>query len=235
MSFYSRDLIQLHHGHCLEKMKLIPSRSVDMVLTDPPYGITAAPWDLVVPLPDMWSELNRIVKPSGAIVLFGNQPFTTAVIASNYKMFRYCWYWKKSQHSNPFLAKIQPLRIVEDVMVFYRAKPTYNHGAKEICEVSVGTNSVLYNAMPKEYIALGSGYPKNVLEYSSDRGFHPTQKPVRLLEYLVRIYTNPGDTVLDFTMGSGSTGVACVKSHRKFIGIELDDQYYNVAKQRIGV
>lgn len=227
--------IQLHHGNCLEKMKLIPSHSVDLVLTDPPYGVTAAPWDTVIPYAEMWSELRRVAKPNGVIALFGNQPFTSTMIASNYAMFKYCWYWRKNQHSNPFLARIQPLRIVEDIMIFYRGKPTYNHGAKKIHKVAMGGSSGLFDAVPGPYIQTGTGYPNNVLEYARERGFHPTQKPVPLLEYLVGVYTNPGDTVLDFTMGSGSTGVACRNKDRRFIGIELNDLYYGVARERIGV
>jgi len=235
---FSSAQVELYNGHCIEKMRFIPPQSVDLILTDPPYGTTAAPWDLVIPLADMWQEIRRVLKPRGVVALFGSQPFTTAVIASNYKMYRYNWYWKKTQHSNPFLAKHQPLRVIEDVMVFYSGKPTYNITTQPTYiekKRPIERPSVLFQGGGRDSVQTQTGYPRNVLEYARERGFHPTQKPVPLLEYLISVYTKVGETVLDFTMGSGSTGVACQQVSRRFIGIELDDQYYSIARQRMGV
>ena len=232
--------MKLLNGDCLELMKDIPSGSVDLVLTDPPYGTTACKWDSVIPFEPMWEQLNRIIKPNGAICLFGSEPFSSALRMSNIKNFKYDWIWNKKLAGNGMLAKKQPLKIHEIVSVFnsgvyipqmtkgkYRKKMT--GGIKE-SEITGG------NAVVDEY-SNDLYYPKSILEYgigNMRKGrLHPTQKPVDLLEYLIKTYTNEGETVLDFTMGSGSTGVACVNTNREFIGIELDENYFNIAKKRI--
>jgi DNA modification methylase len=232
--------IDLLHGDCLELMKEIPDKSVDLILTDPPYGTTACKWDSVIPFEPMWEQLSRIIKPNGAICLFGSEPFSSALRMSNIKNFKYDWIWNKKLAGNGILAKKQPLKIHEIVSVFnsgiyipqmtkgkYRKKMT--GGIKE-SEITGG------NAVVDEY-SNDLYYPKTILEYgigNMRKGrLHPTQKPIALLEYLIKTYTNEGEKVLDFTMGSGTTGVACVNTNRNFIGIELDDEYFEIAKRRI--
>lgn len=229
-------MINLIHGDCLELMKSIPDGSVDLVLTDPPYGTTACKWDSVIPFEPMWAELKRITKKGGAIVLFGSQPFTTALIASNIKMFKYCWVWDKKRVSNPQLAKYQPLKCHEDVIVFSNGggkTPYFPQGLVDIEKSRKKDTSNLGHCVRKAYVQTKTGYPKSIQQFSFEQGLHPTQKPVALLEYLIKTYTQEGETILDFTMGSGSTGVACVNTGRNFIGIELDENYFNIAKQRI--
>lgn len=226
-------MFTIYNGDCLEELNKVDSNSIDLVLTDPPYGTTAANWDSVLPFDAMWEQLNRVAKRNAAIVLFASQPFTTHLISSNLRSFRYCWYWKKNRHSNPFLAKYQPLRIIEELVVFYRAVPTYNMELESTYRTKSAQRSELYRGKSREHVQTETGYPKNVLEFDKEAGFHPTQKPVSLLERIIKTYTNPGDTVLDFTMGSGSTGVACRNVGRKFIGIEMSEQYCSVARQRI--
>jgi site-specific DNA-methyltransferase (adenine-specific) len=234
--------VTLYHGDCLEEMKKIKSGSIDMVLTDPPYGTTACKWDSIIPLEPMWEQLRRIIKPNGAIVMTASQPFTTTLIASNMKMFKYCWVWDKKNSTGFLNAKKQPLRRTEDVVIFYSKQPTYTP-AMEVrgkARVKGGYNKdggsdnygVFHDVkkMSNEY------YPTNVLDISNAHRagkVHPTQKPVILMEYLIKTYTNHMETVLDFTMGSGTTGVACVNTNRKFIGIEMDDKYFEIAKDRI--
>jgi site-specific DNA-methyltransferase (adenine-specific) len=234
-------MIQLIHGDCLEEMKKIPDGSIDLVLTDPPYGTTACKWDTVIPFEPMWEQLKRVTKKNGAIVLFGSQPFTSALVMSNIKMFKYEWVWNKAKAANYVNAKKQPLKIHENIIIFcdgnvyipqmvkgkFRKKGGYTVNR----EVAVAQNpTVSYNDLY---------YPKSILEMSvagnKDATLHPTQKPVALMEYLIKTYTNEGETVLDFTMGSGTTGVACKNINRKFIGIELDADYYEIAQKRIGV
>lgn len=233
-------MVDLRLGDCLELMKDIPDGSVDLVLTDPPYGTTACKWDNVIPLEPMWEQLNRIIKPNGAICLFGSEPFSSALRISNIKNFKYDWIWEKPQGVNPLLAKKQPLNNIEVVSVFYKKQPTYNPQFEEgkpyhtirdkndrICEVNGHT------FRQTETVNNGYRYPKRVLKYARQNGDHPTQKPTTMLEYLIKTYTNDGETVLDFTMGSGSTGVACVNTNRNFIGIEIDEGYFEIAKKRI--
>ena len=235
--------IELWHGDCLELMKNIPDGSVDLVLPDPPYGTTACKWDSVIPFEPMWEQLNRIIKPNGAICLFGSEPFSSALRMSNIKHFKYDWYWQKTKPSGHLNAKKQPLRKIENISVFYEKQCTYNPQGlifgsfdnnrpsrknKEKGEYTFG--------IEKDFgISEATNYPNNVLSYSNgnNKNVHPTQKPIALLEYLIKTYTNEGETVLDFTMGSGSTGVACVNTNRRFIGIELDEGYFNIAKKRI--
>ena len=240
MTDYRDDKTWLMHGDCLERMKEIPDGSVDMVLTDPPYGTTACKWDSIIPLQPMWEQLKRITKPNGAIVMTASQPFTTKLISSNYKMFKYCWVYRKPQGVDPFMAKKRPLNDIEDVVVFCEGAVPYNPQKTEGSPYKVVRDkksrvNELNNSVFKQTTTINNGerLPKRVLDFNQERGLHPTQKPVALMEYLIKTYTNEGETVLDFTMGSGTTGVACANLGREFIGIELDDNYFNIAKDRI--
>jgi site-specific DNA-methyltransferase (adenine-specific) len=230
-------------GDCLERMKEIPDGSVDMILTDPPYGTTSCKWDSIIDLPLMWEQLKRIIKPNGAIVMTASQPFTTTLIGSNMKMFKYCWVWDKKKHANAMLAKIQPLKIHEDIVVF-SLKKHYYQPIKEQRKPRVDKQSLIKNGdnfggksvLRKYENSQGLYYPKSILEVSNanQKGkVHPTQKPVALMEYLIKTYTNESETVLDFTMGSGSTGVAAKNLNREFIGIEMDEGYFKIAQDRI--
>jgi site-specific DNA-methyltransferase (adenine-specific) len=233
--------IELIQGDCLGVMRDIPDGSVDMVLTDPPYGTTACKWDSIIPLEPMWGQLKRVIKPNGAIVMTASQPFTTMLIASNMKMFKYCWVWDKKKGGSPLLSKIQPIRVTEDVLIFGHGKVSYNPimtlrdkpkrrgGNKGSVSETTG------NAFTERDNPEGLRYPKSVQKFNTERnkGGHPTQKPVALMEYLIKTYTNEGETVLDFTMGSGTTGVACKNLNRNFIGIELDPEYFKIAEARI--
>ena len=234
--------MQLLHGDCLELMKDIPDGSVDLVLCDPPYGTTECSWDSVLPFDQLWAEYDRLLKLDGAAVLFAAQPFTTSLIESNRKAFRYCWYWLKNQATGFTYARYQPMRKVEDICVFYRKHGTYNpQGIMEVYGAKVQRKrrprrESVYKAdtLTREYIPRYKNWPKNVLQFNTERGLHPTQKPVPLLEYLVKTYTNEGDTVLDNCMGSGSTGVAVKQvGGRHFIGIEQNQVYFDIARERI--
>lgn len=236
--------INLMHGDCLELMKEIPDDSVDMILTDPPYGITACKWDITIPFEPMWKQLNRIIKDNGAICLFGNEPFSSILRSSNIKNYKYDWYWNKTTPTGFLNAKKQPLRRVETISVFYSKQPTYNPQKTYGHKRKVSTAKHKLNSKEtenyKEHKLTNydstERYPTQVLEFKSDKqksALHPTQKPVELLEYLIKTYTTENETVLDFTMGSGSTGVACVNTNRNFSGIELDDTYFEKAKKRI--
>ena len=227
-------------GDCLERMKEIESGSVDMILTDPPYGTTACKWDSVIDLDLMWEQLKRIIKPNGAIVLTASQPFTTTLISSNMKMFKYCWVWNKAKAANFPLVKHQPLKIHEEIAVFNHNKENYRPIMRKGKERKKGGYRVerdfaVMDGAPAKKNDLY--YPKSILDFSiasnKDSKLHPTQKPVALMEYLIKTYTNEGETVLDFTMGSGTAGVAAKNLNRKFIGIELDENYFNIAKERI--
>jgi len=239
---WKRESVKLIHGDCLEEMKAIPYQSVDMILADPPYGTTACEWDSVIPLEPMWNQLIRIVKPTGAIVLTASQPFTTSLIHSNMNMFKYCWVWNKIKPSTGLHANQMPLKCTEDVIVFGKSIPYYAQMIKKELRIEIKNDSngeaFGNNRVNKIHNNCEKGYPKNIIEISnadqSDR-HHPTQKPVSLMEYLIKTYTNENETVLDFTMGSGTTGVACRNTNRKFIGIELDETYFNTARNRIGV
>lgn len=226
-------------GDCLERMKEIPDGSVDAVICDPPYQITACKWDSIIPLEPMWEQLKRIIKTNGAIVMTASQPFTTTLISSNMKMFRYCWVWEKSRFANQMLAKRQPLKIHEDVVVFYSKQCTYiPQGLIEVNKTTKQGSRVSDNngggTRATTYLQTHTNYPRTIQKFkSASNTEHSTQKPVALMEYLIRTYTNEGETVLDFTMGSGTTGVACANTGRSFIGIELDDHYFDVATKRI--
>ena len=231
------DNIELWCGDCLELMKNIPDKSVDMILCDLPYGTTACKWDTVIPFEALWVGYERVIKDNGAICLFGSQPFTTELNHSNLKMFRYEWIWIKNNSTGFQLANKRPLKKHEIISVFYRKQPTYNPQELQVYgkinrRKSTGDNWSEMNN--NEYIQRFTNYPTQILEFGYDKEkLHPTQKPVALLEYLIKTYTNKGETVLDNCMGSGSTGVACVNTNRKFIGIELDNTYFEIAKERI--
>ena len=237
--------MHLSNGDCLERMREIPEGSVDMVLADPPYGTTACKWDTVLDLPAMWAQLKRIIKPNGAIVMTAAQPFTSALIMSNPKLFRYSWVWNKVLPRGHLNAKKMPLRITEDVTVFYGSPPTYNPQktgghARKVARtryLKAGDGGQVYGSEKRDtFYDSTERYPTGIIEISTadQRGkVHPTQKPVALMEYLIRTYTNEGETVLDFTMGSGTTGVACANTGRQFIGIELDQEYFITAVDRI--
>jgi len=233
--------VTLHLGDCLEVMRDIPDASVDCVLTDPPYGTTACKWDSVIPFEPMWNELKRIAKPKAAICLFGSQPFTSALVMSNIRDFKYQWVWRKSNVTGFLNAKLQPLRCVEDVVVFAQGQTQYFPQMRRVPFRFV-SRSGGYSGGKKGYgdhqpissSNNGEEYPVNVLNTASEAdNVHPTQKPVELLRYLIRTYTLEAETVLDFTMGSGSTGVACQLENRKFIGIERDENYFAIAEKRI--
>lgn len=233
--------MKLLHGDCLQLMKDIPDGAVDLILCDLPYGTTDCSWDSVLPFETLWAEYNRLLKLDGAAVLFSAQPFTTQLIQSNRRAFRYCWYWLKNQATGFAFAKYQPMRKVEDICVFYRKHGTYNPQGlqtiakpKEIRSCRRRADFVYSAELRQGYTPRFKNYPKNVLEYHTERGYHPTQKPVPLLEYLVRTYTNEGDTILDNCMGSGSTGVAVRRvGGRHFIGMEQNKVYFDIAQRRI--
>jgi len=240
-------MINLMLGDCLERMKEIPDGSVDMILADPPYGTTACKWDSVIDLPLMWEQLKRVIKPNGAIVLFGSQPFTSVLVCSNLKMFKYDVYWKKEKPTNIFQVKRRFGKSTEVISIFYKEQPTYNpqmvkHTGKLVTNKPKGIHKsiVMGNSRQKvaAYIDNGFRYPTDVLEFRREilgSTVHPTQKPVALMEYLIKTYTNEGETVLDFVMGSGTSGIAAKNTGRKFIGIEKDAGYFEIARQRIGV
>lgn len=225
-------MIKLMNGDCLEMMNDIPDKSIDLILCDLPYGITRNRWDVIIDLRLLWREYRRISR--GAVVLTCAQPFTSVLITSNLKEFKYCWIWKKSKPTGHLNAKKQPLRNTEDIAVFYANQPTYNPQGTRQTDVMVSrTNRGNYNECSKTTRQTVTGYPTTILEFATETGAHPTQKPVALMEYLINTYTNEGDTVLDNCMGSGTTGVACVNTRRSFIGIELDSDYFKIAKERI--
>ena len=228
--------INLMLGDCLDRMKEIQSGSVDMVLADPPYGTTACKWDSIIPLEPMWEQLKRIIKPDGAIVMTAAQPFSSILGASNVINLRYSWVWEKSAATGHLNAKRMPMKNHEDVLVFYKRQPTYNpQGIQAFGKVTRrGGNGGCYGKSGVENLQQFTNYPRTIQKFASEgKTVHPTQKPVALMEYLIKTYTNEGETVLDFTMGSGSTGVAAVNTGRKFIGIELDLNYFNIALERI--
>jgi len=248
--------IWLMFGDCLEKMKDIPSGSVDIVIADLPYGTTACEWDIVIPFEPMWDHYWRVLKDNGVVALFGSEPFSTYLRMSQIKYYKYDWYWKKNR-GGFVTAKLRPLSRVETISVFYKKQPTYlpifeeysdstkerfwknpkrnaNKAIRESKINSINNISSIDNASDFER----GRYPDNIKEFKvpnpqNEERLHPTQKPVDLLEYLIKTYTNEGEIVLDNTMGSGSTGIACLNTRRKFIGIEKDETYFNIAKRRI--
>ena len=224
-------------------MKLIPSGSIDAIITDPPYGTTQCKWDSVIPFKPMWEQLSRIIKPNGAILLFGSEPFSSALRMSNIKNYKYDWVWEKSKATNFLNAKKQPLRAKENILVFYKKQPTYNPQMTKGKSYNKGirkkqTKDDVYGSFNQtEVKSEGNRYPRDVLYFKTaeteGKTFHKTQKPVKLMEYLIKTYTNENETVLDFTMGSGTTGVAAKNLNRSFIGIEMDNKYFEIAKERM--
>ncbi len=233
-------MVDLHLGDCLEILPTLSDDSVDMLLVDLPYGTTACKWDSIIPLDKLWEQYNRICKKNAAMIFTASQPFSTTLAASNIEDFKYEWIWEKPQGTNPMNAKVMPLKSHENILVFYRKKPTYNpqmwkstpysgfiSETKKIGEV-YGKQQSKHRDNPE-----GTRYPKTILKYKQERGYHPTQKPVGLMAYLIKTYSNKGETILDNTMGSGTTGVACMNTGRNFIGIESDKKYFKIAKKRI--
>lgn len=237
---------QLYKGDCLELMKDISDKSIDMILCDLPYGTTQNKWDSVIPLDKLWNEYCRIIKDNGAVVLFAQTPFDKVLGVSNLKMLKYEWIWEKTTATGHLNAKKMPMKAHENILVFYKKLPTYNPqkttGHRPINSytkyISTQNKTELYGKVNKEIVGGGGTdrFPRSVQIFKSDKqkvALHPTQKPIELLQYLIKTYTNENDVVLDNCMGSGSTGVACLNTNRKFIGIELDGKYFDIAKERI--
>jgi len=229
-------------GDCLDELPKIFDKNIYLVLTDPPYGTTACKWDFVIPFEPMWNQLKRVIKDNGCIALFGSEPFSSNLRMSNIKQFKYDWVWQKEQGTGFGNAKKQPLRNLEIISIFYKNQCLYNpqksKGKPYKTKSKSGNHkgSVYEDGGLNSIITVNEGnrFPLQLLKFNRDKNkIHPTQKPVALLEYLIKTYTNENDTVLDFTMGSGSTGVACKNLNRNFIGIEKDEKYFDIAKQRI--
>lgn len=236
--------MDLYNGDCIEVMKKLPDNSVDAVICDPPYGTTQCKWDVIIPFEDMWEQLNRIGKETCPFVLFGSEPFSSHLRLSNLKNYKYDWIWEKSKSTNFLNAKIQPLRCYENISVFYRNKSTYNPQMQKGLPYDKGirkkqSEEDIYGNFSQVHVKsdLGLRYPRNLIYFktaeSEGKTYHKTQKPVALIQYLIKTYTNEGDTVLDFTAGSFTTGVACVNLNRKFIGIEMDKDYFDIGLNRI--
>ena len=238
---------KIYNEDCLIGMQRIPDKSIDAIICDLPYGITVCKWDSIIPFEPLWKEYKRVIKDNGAIVLFGSQPFTSTLVSSNIKDFKYSWVWEKSKASNFLLAKKQPLKAHEDILVFgvggvsyypqkTQGKP-FNKGNRKNED---GIATECYNKIPNAGMEIknedGLRNPRSVQYFVTaehEGKFHPTQKPVALLEYLIKTYTNEGETVLDNTFGSCSTGIACLNTNRKFIGIEMDNNYFSIGVERI--
>ncbi len=242
MKFKQLGNIKLYKGDCLELMQDIPDKSIDAIIADLPYGTTACKWDIVIPFEPLWEQYNRIIKDNGAIVLFGSEPFSSALRMSNIKQYKYDWVWEKEQGSNYATVKYMPFKVTENISIFASNKCTYNPQMEKgkPYKDNARTRNLEHstkNTIKKEIINLGTRYPRNKLYFQNDTkkgfSFHPTQKPVALMEYLIKTYTNEGETVLDNTMGSGTTGVACINTNRNFIGIEMDENYFAIAEKRI--
>lgn len=236
------ELNKIYNEDCLEGMKRIPDKSIDMILCDLPYGTTACKWDLIIPFEPLWEQYNRIIKDNGAIVLFGNEPFTSRLICSNLKGFKYRWDWNKKIPSGMSYAKYRPMQQTEDIAVFTRNgdKTTYNpQMIKRDKPIKSGGMGKSDSAFTKSYAPLKKTYeyknPVTLLEFEKVRkgSIHPTQKPIPLFEYLIKTYTNEGETVLDNCMGSGTTAITCLNTNRNFIGFEKDKTYWNLANDRI--
>ena len=239
--------MQLYHGDCLEVMDELIEKGVkvDMILCDPPYGSTRCKWDTIIPLDEMWERINKLIKLTGAVLIFGSEPFSSTLRCSNIKNYKYDWIWIKEQGTGVLNAKKQPLRNTELISVFYKKQCTYNPQMTKgypyaMTRTPKGKHSEIYNEQVDSITTINNGerYPVTTIYFNRElhghnKRFHPTQKPIDLLEYLIRTYTNENELVLDFTMGSGSTGIACKNLNRDFIGIELDENYFNIAKERI--
>ena len=238
-----RDIARVSHStlvnaDCFDVFPFIEDKSIDAIICDLPYGTTACKWDSVLPLDKLWEQYERVIKPNGAIILFGAEPFSSALRMSNIKNYKYDWIWNKSRPTGFLNAKKQPLRKTENISVFYKKQPTYNRQFKEVDEriftrtKGGGTYGEQKN-IPTNVSNGGLENPYTLIDFKCINGEHPTQKPVALLEYLIKTYTLEGETVLDITRGSGSTGIACINTKRNFVGIEKDDKYFEIAKKRI--
>jgi site-specific DNA-methyltransferase (adenine-specific) len=233
---YNGLLNRVTQGDCLEVMRLIPDKSIDMILCDLPYGTTACKWDSVIPFESLWAEYERVIKDNGAIVLTASQPFTTVLANSNLRLFRYAWVWEKEQGVNFLMAKKQPLKVHEDILVFYKKQPTYNPQmtkGKPYISGKGDSGEVTGRVKKIQTKNEGTRYPRSVIKFNREVGLHPTQKPVALFEYLIRTYTNEGEVVLDNCIGSGTTAVAAINTGRQFIGIEREPEYVEIANKRI--
>mgnify|MGYP001298692853 CR=1 FL=1 len=241
---YGLDVSQqtnLINGDMIEELNKVPDKSVNLILTDLPYGTTACSWDQIIPFEILWSHYKRIITDDGVIALFGSEPFSSTLRVSNLDWYKYDWVWEKPNGTNFFLAKKQPLKVHETISIFSPTSGLYQpqlSEGKPYKWASQRSGGEAYG-QDKDRVAdteinnSGTRYPRTVLRFKQERGFHPTQKPVELLEYLIKTYSKEGDLVLDSTMGSGSTGVAALKTNRRFIGIELDEEYFNIAEKRI--
>ena len=245
------ELNKIYNEDCLEGMKRIPDGSVDMILCDLPYGTTACKWDTIIPFEPLWAEYERVIKDNGAIVLTASQPFASSLLMSNPKLYRHSWYWNKIAGSNPMTAKYKPMPVVEEVLVFSKKTVRYMPIMVEAEQANMRKRNGVYKnskGIIGENITFKSSkthneskrFPKNLLSYNNRKGelhymhrVHPTQKPVALFEYLIKTYTNEGETVLDNCMGSGTTAIACLNTNRNFIGFELDKEYFYIATKRI--
>ena len=239
-------MIELHHGDCLEIMPSIPDKSIDMILCDLPYGTTACKWDVIIPFEPLWKQYERIIKDNGAVVLFGAEPFSTHLRMSRIKKYKYDWVWNKVRATGNFLATRQPMRVVENVIVFYSKQPVYNSQIEDKEKKYIRHLKKAYKnngshikdnySAESRTIPAEKKHPNNIITISGGSAknmLHPTAKPVELMEYLIKTYTNEGETVLDNCMGSGTTGVACKNLNRNFIGIEKDEKYFKIAEKRI--
>jgi site-specific DNA-methyltransferase (adenine-specific) len=239
-------MVEIYNGDCIEIMKEIPDRSIDLILCDLPYGTTKCSWDIIISFDDLWKQYKRIIKDNGAIVLFGQEPFSSLLRTSNLDMYRYDIYWEKERLTNIMQVKKRVGKTIETISVFYKNQPTYNpqmikyDGKPRSNKVKNGKLGKLVDdnndKSVREYVDTGYRYPTQVWKFKRDTltsNLHPTQKPVALLEELIKTFSNEGDTVLDNCMGSGSTGVASINTNRNFIGIELDENYFRIAKERI--
>lgn len=226
-------------GDCLELMQSIPDKSVDMILCDLPYGTTACKWDVIIPFDKLWESYNRVIKDNGAIVLFGNEPFSSKLRLSNLENYKYDWKWDKVRGSNFATVKIRPFNSFEDIMIFYKKQPTYNpqmiKGEPYTQKQGFVGESKQTGLHRKEVVTISDGnrYPLTIIKFSKESGLHPTQKPVALCEYLIKTYTNENDLVLDNCAGSGSTLVAAQNLNRQFIGIEKEKEYYDICLERL--
>ena len=229
---------KIEQGDCLELMKEIHDKSIDMILCDLPYGTTRNKWDSIIPLDKLWEQYERIIKDNGCIALFAQTPFDKVLGASNLKLLKYEWIWQKDNGTGFLNAKKMPLKLHENILIFYKKPPVYNpqmrKGFKPYSQKS-GRGSSNYGEQVRVITdSKGDRYPVDIVEFKRDKDkLHPTQKPVALLEYLIKTYTNENENVLDNCMGSGSTGVACINTNRNFIGFELDENYFNIAKERL--
>ena len=230
------ELNKIYNEDCLEGMKRIPDKSVDMILCDLPYGTTRNKWDSVIPLEPLWEQYKRVIKDNGAIVLTAQTPFDKVLGASNLKMLKYEWIWNKSSGTGHLNAKKMPMKNHENVLVFYKKLPTYNPQMTKGKPYTQKSGRASSNYNPQERVTTvneGLRYPLTIQKFNNEKGLHPTQKPVALFEYLIETYTNEGETVLDNCMGSGTTAIACINANRNFIGFETNKEYYDIANNRI--